>query len=305
MATINQHHRQTVHHKQRVGQHHKQSKPYLKVYWPYVPITVIVALGLFFGSWHPNSHNGVLSYATEMSVDTLLSATNAQRTKNGDSQLSLNAQLTTAAQAKANDMTARDYWSHNTPNGDEPWVFIKAAGYEYQKAGENLAYGFNSSKDTVIGWMNSPSHRENLLDANYSQVGFGFANAKDYTGTGPETVVVAMYGQPLGAAAVPSTTDGSSHNPVTSLSPITEEPRTLGIAKLNVLTNGQLPWATFAVGITSGLLLAVVILKHGIAFRKLVVEGEEFIIHHPWMDISLVTIIMTGYVLMQSVGAIR
>lgn len=302
MATINTHHKRTVHHKQRVGQHHRHSKPYVKIYWPYIPIVAIVAIGLFLGNWQPKQQKGVLAYATQMSIDTLLTATNEQRQKNNIDSLTLSTELTAAAQAKANDMTSRNYWSHNTPDGEEPWKFITSAGYDYQKAGENLAYGFNSSQDTVIGWANSPSHRENMLDANYSEVGFGFANAKDYNQTGPETVVVAMYGQPLGAKPVAT---NSLYNPVTSLSPLTEEPRTLGIAKLNLLTAGKLPWATFAIGISSGLFLAIVIIKHGVALRKLVVEGEEFIIHHPWTDIIMVTIVMAGYVLSQTVGVIR
>jgi hypothetical protein len=299
----------SIHHKKRVGQHHKQGKHYIKVYWPYVPITIIVAMGLVIGNWHPRTRNGVLAYATQMSISTLLSSTNDQRASNGRQSLKINSQLSAAAQAKANDMTSRNYWSHNTPDGKEPWTFIQASGYDYQKAGENLAYGFNSSQDTVIGWMNSPSHRENLLDANYTEVGFGFANAKDYNKSGPETVVVAMYGEPLGVGATPATankqTNPSQNAPVNTTTALVNEPHTLSVARVNLITSGQLPWAAFAVGLTSGILLAVVVLKHGLAFRKLVVEGEEFVIHHPWMDIGLVTIVMIGYVLSQSAGVIR
>lgn len=295
-------------HRKRVGQHHKQGKHYLKVYWPYVPITIIVALGLVIGNWHPKTRNGVLAYATQMSVNTLLTTTNNQRTDNGKPALKINTKLNAAAQAKANDMTARNYWSHNTPDGKEPWTFVQTAGYDYQKAGENLAYGFNSSQDTIVGWMNSPSHRENLLDVNYTEVGFGFANAKNYNKAGPETVVVAMYGEPLAASATPvlaSNKQPQSNAPVTSDTILKNEPQTLGIARINLLTKGELPWLTFAIGITSGIILAVTILRHGLAFRKLVVEGEEFIIHHPWADIALVTIVMVGYVVTQTAGVIR
>src|SRR5690606_34410957 len=120
--------------------------------------------------------------------------TNTQRTANGLTGLTLNGQLNAAAQAKADDMAARDYWSHNTPEGDAPWVFIVNAGYQYQTAGENLAYGFLNSTATVKGWMDSPGHRANILNGSYKEVGFGIANSANYQGTGPETIVVAMYG---------------------------------------------------------------------------------------------------------------
>lgn len=301
--------RNTIHQRKRVGQHHNtQGKHYIKTYWPYIPITLIVALGLIIGNWHPRTRNGVLAYATQVSINTLLSSTNEQRSENGRPALKINPKLNAAAQAKANDMTARNYWSHNTPDGKEPWTFIQASGYDYQKAGENLAYGFNSSQDTIIGWMNSPSHKENLLDKNYTEVGFGFANAKDYNKSGPETVVVAMYGEPLapGASPVASSNQNTSPNaPVTTAAPIVNEPSTLGVARINIITKAQLPWATFAIGVTSGIILAVIVLRHGLAFRKLFAEGEAYIIHHPWADIALVTIVMIGYVVSQSAGVIR
>jgi len=148
------------------------------------------------------SHSNVLSYATSISNSDLLAQTNAQRSGNGVASLSSNGLLTNAAQTKANDMVARNYWSHTTPDGEEPWVFITNAGYQYQTAGENLAYGFATSADTVTGWMNSPPHRENLLNGSFREVGFGFANSANYVGDGPETVVVAMYAAPLEQAPV-------------------------------------------------------------------------------------------------------
>jgi uncharacterized protein YkwD len=296
----------TTHHRKRVGQHHKHGKHYLKTYWPYVPIGFIIAAGLFFGNWHPDSRNGVLSYATEMSITSLLEYTNEQRARNGQEPLKLNSELSKAAQAKANDMTARNYWSHVTPDGKEPWVFIQGAGYGYQKAGENLAYGFDTSRNTVIGWMNSPSHRANLLDTTYKEVGFGFANAKDYNDSGPETVVVAMYGQPVGASiGAEQAPIDSKAAPVTSQAPIVEEPQTLAVSRLQTLTGGALPWATFAVGISMGLLGTYVFLKHTLAFKKLVREGEAFIVHHPFLDITIVSLVMVGYVLLQGQGSIR
>lgn len=181
------------------------TKTHAKVYWPYLPLIILLIGSLFLNVWQPLQSNkpAALAYATEMSRSGLLTSTNNRRLAAGTTSLSLNSKLNAAAQAKANDMVTRDYWSHNTPDGNPPWVFIDAQGYSYIKAGENLAYGFSTSDATVTGWMNSPSHKENMLDTAYSEVGFGFANSPNFVGSGNATVVVAMYGAPVLAATTP------------------------------------------------------------------------------------------------------
>ena len=179
-----------------------------RVYWPYLPLVVVISLVLGFSglAFKSSSHaGGVLAYATSMSNGGLLSSTNQKRAANGAGTLALNGKLTAAAQAKANDMATRNYWSHNTPEGNPPWVFVDAQGYPYQKIGENLAAGFTTESATVNGWMNSAAHRANMLDVAYTEVGFGFANNADYTsaGGGPMTVVVAFYGVTK-AAVIPT-----------------------------------------------------------------------------------------------------
>ncbi|HSX36055.1 MAG TPA: CAP domain-containing protein [Patescibacteria group bacterium] len=202
--------RPTVHNKRRVGSHHRHDPHYIKTYWPYLPMVVIVAAGLAFSSVLSGLHKDVLGYATDMSVSTLLSDTNTQREQNSLGDLTLNQQLDNAAQAKANDMATRDYWSHNTPDGKTPWTFIIASGYSYQTAGENLAYGFDSSDATVTAWMNSPEHRANILNATYKDVGFGVANSPNYQNSGPQTIVVAMYASPQPVASAPAPTAPAS-----------------------------------------------------------------------------------------------
>ena len=190
-------------------------KTFDKVHWPYIPLLLVILLLLAIGlpsgrlaaaAKHPTGQ--VLNYATSMSISGLLSATNSSRSANGVAALSLNAKLDAAAQAKANDMASRNYWSHNTPEGNPPWVFVTDQGYSYQKLGENLAAGFSDEQSTINGWMASPPHRENLLDPVFSEVGFGFANNSNYTsaGGGPMTIVVAYYGAPQVVAAAPPPT---------------------------------------------------------------------------------------------------
>jgi hypothetical protein len=186
------------------------TREFEKVHWPYLPILLVIFVLLTFsiqsGSLsaivrHPGGK--VLDYATSMSISGLLADSNSARSSNGVAALSLNGKLDAAAQAKANDMASRNYWSHNTPEGNPPWVFVTAQGYAYQKLGENLAAGFSNEQTTINGWMASPPHRENLLDSAFTDVGFGFANNPNYTsaGGGPMTIVVAYYGKPTSAAA--------------------------------------------------------------------------------------------------------
>lgn len=205
--------RQNIHDRKRSGLHHKPTKHYTKTYWPYLPMLLIVVAGLILNAtW--NVGKNVLGYATSVSPTSLLSETNIQRSQNGLGSLTQNNQLAQAAQAKANDMVARDYWSHTNPDGKQPWQFISDSGYTFSAAGENLAYGFDSSSATVSGWMNSPSHRANVLNTNYQEVGFGIANSSNFQDTGEETIVVAMYAKPQAVVAPSTVTNGRA--PVTT-----------------------------------------------------------------------------------------
>ena len=97
---------------------------------------------------------------------------NQERADRGLDELRLNDKLNTSAQLKANDMKEFDYWAHINPNGTEPWHFFELAGYEYEKAGENLSRCFDTPEQTVKSWMNSPTHKENIL-GDYSETGLG------------------------------------------------------------------------------------------------------------------------------------
>ncbi len=202
-------------------------REFARVYWPYIPLVLLAATLLSFGaqtgaiSAAIQKHGSkVLAYATSMSASGLLKDTNAARADNGVGGLKLNSKLNAAAQAQANDMANRNYWSHNTPEGDPPWVWVTNEGYAYQKLGQNLAAGFDSEQATINGWLASPPHRENLLDSSFTDVGFGYANNADYTsaGGGPMTIVVAFYGKPA-AATTPvhhSSTPAASTTPTDS-----------------------------------------------------------------------------------------
>lgn len=176
------------------------------------------------------TYQRVLGYASNISISGLLAETNAQRAAAGKSPLSVSAKLNTAAQGKANHMITQNYWAHTSPDGVTPWYWFDYAGYDYLVAGENLAYGFDTSSGVINGWMNSPTHRDNMLNSAYEEIGFGIANGENYQG-GPNTIVVAHYGDPAistesSPPPTPPTTPAVPQNTSTlpSITPLVEEP---------------------------------------------------------------------------------
>lgn len=133
------------------------------------------------------SYPNVLGVQVDISSEQLLSLTNQERQNIGVEPLAINNKLALAASEKAQDMFAYDYWAHNSPIGKTPWVFIKAAGYKYVYAGENLARGFTTPGDVIRAWMASPDHRSNMLSSNYQDVGFAVKIGKL---NGEETVLI-------------------------------------------------------------------------------------------------------------------
>ena len=147
-------------------------------------------------------HAAVLAYATNINPGDLAAGNNNARAQNGFGGMTLNSQLSTSAQLKANDMIAQNYWAHVSPGGTQPWYWFAQAGYDYVGAGENLAYGFSTSDAVTAGWMNSPGHKANILGA-YQDVGYGIANGENFQGS-QNTVVVAHYGKPRTPAPAPA-----------------------------------------------------------------------------------------------------
>ena len=150
----------------------------------------------------------ILGYATDVKVNDLLFYTNDLREKKGLADLTLNETLSKAANAKANDMFKEDYWAHTSPSGKEPWDFIIGTGYDYIYAGENLAVDFSKSKDVVVAWNNSPSHRDNLLSPKYNEIGFAVVNG-ELQGR-KTTLVVQMFGYQRGKAQLATTPPATS-----------------------------------------------------------------------------------------------
>lgn len=163
---------------------------------------------------------GVLGYASNVSSYDLVELTNQTRTSQGLSPLTLNNKLVEAARQKANEMFALNYWSHYSPAGKSPWWFFQNVNYSYRYAGENLARDFDQSSNVVSAWMNSPTHRENILNGNYQEIGIAVV---DGILEGQETtLVVQMFGTPVN----PATTAPAVAEKVQAAQATEEEPAT-------------------------------------------------------------------------------
>lgn len=146
----------------------------------------------FFGIIINKTYPEVLGISYQISDKELLNLVNVEREKNGLEDLELNEKLSKAAQEKANNMFQSNYWAHFAPDGTTPWKFIVDQNYEYIYAGENLARGYTTSRDAVDAWMNSPTHKANILSAKYEDMGFGILEGRLQ---GEDTVlIVQMFG---------------------------------------------------------------------------------------------------------------
>jgi hypothetical protein len=124
----------------------------------------------------------------------LVDLANGDRGDNSLNSLTINPLLTRAAQMKADDMAEKGYFAHNSPDGVTPWHWFEEAGYDFYFAGENLAVNFSDSERVEKAWMDSPAHRENILNSKYTEIGIATAKG-EYKGK-ETTFVVQMFGRP-------------------------------------------------------------------------------------------------------------
>jgi hypothetical protein len=160
-------------------------------------LSILILFLLFFqlmlGAF-PKTFPNVLGYASNISPAEVIRLTNIQRSSAGLSPLSENSILSSAALAKGNDMLAKDYWAHFAPDGTSPWSFFSSFGYKYRYAGENLARDFSNPASAVDAWMASPTHRENILNGNYKEIGIGVVEGS-LAGV-DTTIIVQFFGTP-------------------------------------------------------------------------------------------------------------
>ena len=116
-------------------------------------------------------------------IEEVVRLTNVERAKAGLPPLKLNNQLLAAAQDHSNDMAQDDFFSHTGADGSSVGDRVRNSGYQYSTTGENIAAGQTTPAQVVEGWMNSPGHRANILNPNYTEIGVGYEYLQNDTGS--------------------------------------------------------------------------------------------------------------------------
>ena len=179
------------HRHEDIGENHRAHALNPTALFAYLLIFSFTVSGFYFIKVNAPHILGLASYSAEQ----IVTLTNIKRAENGLAPLISNVLLSNAAQAKAADMYRDDYWAHFSPGGTTPWSFIANVGYKYVYAGENLARDFSDPTAVVDAWMASPTHRSNLLDENFKEIGVAVS---DGTLTGREgALVVQMFGSSI------------------------------------------------------------------------------------------------------------
>lgn len=89
-----------------------------------------------------------------------------------------NDALARAAQKHAQDMADNNYFEHKSRDGHSPFDRMKAEGYRYMSAAENIAQGNRNAQDAVNGWLTSAGHCANIMNPNFREVGMAVAHNK-------------------------------------------------------------------------------------------------------------------------------
>ena len=123
----------------------------------------------------PPDSGSTSSYARQV-----LDLVNRERAVYGLESLALDDTLSRYAAVKSQDMHDNAYFSHTSPTYGSPFDMMKSFGISYNYAGENIAMGYATPEAVVTSWMNSPSHRANILSSNFTRMGIGYVEDGNY-----------------------------------------------------------------------------------------------------------------------------
>ena len=232
----------------------------------------VALLHLFSGL--SSSSKNILGYASTITPKQVIELTNQERAELGLDSLIFNQNLSEAALAKGQDMFADQYWSHTAPDGIDPWFFIKQAGYQYQLAGENLARDFSNTEGMMAAWMASPTHRANIINSRYEEIGIAVIDGSlDGYQT---TLVVQMFGSQPGVGVKPSLDEGEDNLTVQESGEAVKRSQTAVLASV-LVPGGEVesPPLFTPLQLTKAFFLAVIILIVGTLSYDILVIGHR------------------------------
>lgn len=212
----------------------------------------------------------------------LIELVNNERIANGLKSLKINDKLSQAAEGKAQDMLVNAYFAHTSPTGITPWYWLEKNDYNYVAAGENLAKDFTDSEYVHKAWMNSPSHKANIMNENYQEIGIavveGEINGKktllavQFFGKASTRKTASKTEMPLNVGVATTTPETPETKPVEVVSNVQEPVKEIkgeGVAEesvteketiLNNITEKSEPFVQKIYVIIAGLLSLVLLL---------------------------------------------
>lgn len=147
-------------------------------------------------------------------INQVLELTNAERAKAGLKPLTLNNQLSQAAQGHSDSMAADDFFSHTGADGSSVSDRVQDTGYQYSYTGENIAAGQKTAAEVVQGWMDSPGHRANILNADYTEIGIGYELLENDPGSvNYQHYWTQVFGTPQGSNNQPNPPQEQTNDP--------------------------------------------------------------------------------------------
>jgi uncharacterized protein YkwD len=137
----------------------------------------------------------VPALASDITAEKVIELVSIERQKKNLAMLSSNEILSKVARDKAKDMIEKNYFAHTSPEGKTPWSWFQKESYDYRYAGENLAINFTSAEKQMDAWMESETHKKNILSDKFSEIGVAVAAGKI---NGQEAIVtVQEFGTPV------------------------------------------------------------------------------------------------------------
>lgn len=138
------------------------------------------------------------SFASDITGSMVVKLVNESREAVGISEVIENSILNNVARDKVRDMIKNNYFAHTSPEGKDPWTWFAKNDYKYLAAGENLAINFTSAERQHKAWMASPTHKKNIMNPVYREIGVAVVKGKI---DGEETTItVQVFGAPLAMA---------------------------------------------------------------------------------------------------------
>jgi uncharacterized YkwD family protein len=128
---------------------------------------------------NPTTQTAVPNTATQSAFATqVFNLVNQERSNAGLNTLTNNGPLSAMALVKAKDMYNNNYFDHNSPSYGSPFDMMKSFGIQFTYAGENIAKGQRSPQEVMTSWMNSPGHRQNILNSHFTKIGVAYYNGE-------------------------------------------------------------------------------------------------------------------------------